>query len=410
MTSARIAFVDHAPFVGGAETVLLDLIAHLDRSRFDPIVFLPAGSPLVRHLDARGVPWRDLPMPRLNVKSPGALLRWRRTSNDLARLAREYGADLVHANTVRAHLASAFVRDTPVVWMLHDDTFPRWLFNGLHQRPARLIANSHATARVYRLEDDPRASVVHNGVDTQAGPGNRYRFRRRIGVAPDKLLVAHVGRLVRWKGQHIFIRAAARVVGKHPQAHFTLVGAYTEGDESPGVPSTLLRAGPSALRLRSGQALLRAGLGGGATYHAELQRLAQSSGLGSRLTFAGHQDNIADVYAGIDLLVHASTRPEPFGRVLIEAMAAGVPVIASAQGGPVEIVEDGVTGLLVTPGSSDVLADAMSKILADAPRRTAMGIAARRRAIEHFDIRRQVEAIQSIYQDVLGQTQRLDSK
>ena len=386
MIPARVAFVDHAPFVGCAETVLLDLIAYLDRSRFDPIVFLPADSPLVRHLDARGIPWRGLPMPRLNVRSPGALLRWRKTANLLAGLARECSIDLVHSNTVRAHLASAFVRDTPVVWMLHDDTLPRWLFDRLRHRPARLIANSHATARVYRLEDDPRASVVHNGVDTQAEPGNRYRFRRRIGVGPDKILVAHVGRLVRWKGQHIFIRAAARIASRFPQAHFTLVGAHGEGDESPGVPL----------------ASLRGGLGGGAAYHVELRRLVDSSGLGSRLAFAGHQDNIADVYAGIDLLVHASTRPEPFGRVLIEAMAAGVPVIASAQGGPVEIVEDGVTGLLVAPGSSDVLADAMSKILADATRRAAMGIAARRRAIEHFDIRRQVEALQSIYLDVLG--------
>ncbi len=378
MTAARIAFVDHAPFVGGAETVLLDLVTHLDRSRFDPIVFLPAGSPLVRDLDARDVPWRDLPMPRINVRAPTALLRWRRASSELARLARECGADLLHANTVRAHLASAFVHDVPVVWMLHDDTFPHWLFRRLRHRPARLIANSYTTASTYNLEGDPRACVVHNGVDTQAGPGNRYRFRRRIGISSEKVLVAHVGRLVRWKGQHIFIRAAARIAGEYPQAHFALVGTYTEGDESPGV------------------------LGGGATYHAELQRLAQSAGLGSRLTFAGHQDNIADVYAGIDLLVHTSTRPEPFGRVLIEAMAAGVPVIASAQGGPTEIVEDGITGLLVTPGSSQALAEALTKLLSDAPRRAEMGIAARRRAIEHFDIRRQVEAIQSIYQHVLG--------
>ncbi|HET7090857.1 MAG TPA: glycosyltransferase family 4 protein [Anaerolineae bacterium] len=391
MSTARIAFVDHAPFVGGAETVLLDLIGHLDRSRFDPIVFLPARSPLVRHLDARGVPWRNLPMPRINVRSPTALLRWRRASSELARLARDCGVDLVHSNTVRAHLASAFVRDVPVVWMLHDDTFPHWLFRRLRRRPARLIANSYTTASTYNLEGDPRACVVHNGVDTQAEPGTRYRFRRRIGIGSDKVLVAHVGRLVRWKGQHLFIRAAARVAGEHPQAHFALVGTYTEGDDSPGVPS----------------ALLRAGLSGGAAYHAELQRLAQSAGLGSRLTFAGHQDNIADVYAGIDLLVHASTRPEPFGRVLIEAMAAGLPVIASAQGGPTEIVEDGITGLLVTPGSSQALAEALTKLLADASRRAEMGVAARRLAIERFDIRTQVARIESIYLDILANRARV---
>jgi len=378
---AHIAFVDHAPFVGGAETVLLDLIAHLDRSCFDPIVFLPAASPLVRHLDKAAIAWADLPMPHINAPSPLTLLRWRSASNRLTHLARQHHVDLIHTNTVRAHLIGAFAArpdDVPVVWMLHDDTFPRWLFAQLKGRAAYLIANSHATARHYHLESDARACVIHNGVDTQSQAGNRYRFRRRIGIGPDKLLVAHVGRQVRWKGQHLFIRAASRIVASIPEAHFAVVGTYTEGDESLGV------------------------LGGGADYHAELRRLAQTSGLGDRLTFAGHLDNMADVYAGIDLLVHSSTRPEPFGRVLIEAMAAGVPVIASAQGGPTEIVEDGVTGLLVAPGSSEELADAMRQLLGDAPRRVAMGVAARQRAIEHFDIRRQVERIQSLYLDVLN--------
>jgi glycosyltransferase involved in cell wall biosynthesis len=377
MNPIRLAYLDHAPFVGGAETVLLDLIAHLDRSRFDPMVFTPGDSPLVRWLEQRHIAWRDLPMPRLNAPSPWTPLRWRRASSRLAGLVREHGIHLIHANTVRAHLVSAFVRDIPVVWMLHDDTFPGWLFARLKRRPAHLIANSHTTARHYHLETDPRASIVHNGVDTRAAPGERYRFRRRVGIGTEDILVAHVGRLARWKGQHLFIRAAARIAPEFPNAHFTLVGTYTAGDESLGV------------------------LGGGETFHRELQRLAESSGLGNRLTFAGHQDSVADVYAGIDLLVHSSTRPEPFGRVLIEAMAAGVPVIASAQGGPTEIVEDGVTGLLVTPGSSELLAEAMAQLLSDPERSAGMGVAGRQRAIEHFDIRQQVERIQAIYDRIL---------
>jgi len=385
MNAARLAFVDHAPFVGGAETVLLDVIAHLDRSRFDPIVFAPAGSPLVSRLNTACIAWRDLLMPHINSPSPLMPLRWRSATLRLARLAREERVDLIHANTVRAHLISAFAAkpgDIPCVWMLHDDTFPRWLFNRLRRRPARLIANSHTTARHYGLEADPRACVVHNGVDTRAAPGDRFRFRRRIGIGPEKILIAHVGRLVRWKGQHLFILAAARIASQFPDARFVLVGDYTPGDESLCV------------------------LGGGATYLAELRRLVESSGLSERFTFAGHQDSVADVYAGIDLLVHSSTRPEPFGRVLIEAMAAGVPLIASAQGGPTEIVEDGITGLLVMPGSSQLLAEVMARLLSDAPRRRAMSLAARQRAREHFDIRQQVEQLQSIYESVLRSQSR----
>jgi glycosyltransferase involved in cell wall biosynthesis len=88
--------------------------------------------------------------------------------------------------------------------------------------------------------------------------------------------------------------------------------------------------------------------------------------------------------------------------VIIEAMSAGVPVIASAHGGPTEIVEDGVTGLLVAPGSSERLAEVMARLLGDAPRRRTMGLAARQRAVERFDIRAQVDRIQSIHADILA--------
>ncbi len=377
MSAARVAFLDHAPFIGGAETVLLDLIAHLDRSRFDPLVFVPAQSPLVQRLEAIGVPWCHLPMPRINAPSPRVPIRWLSASRRLSRLARERGINLIHANTVRAHLISAFASAAPVVWMLHDDTFPVWLFHALRRRPARLIANSRATAHHYRIESDPRSAIVHNGVDTRAAPGDGAAFRRQFGIDPEAILVAHVGRLVRWKGQDVFIRAAGRIAPSFPQARFALIGGHAESDNA------------------------RSELGGGAAYFDELRQLAETSGLENRLIFAGHQDGMANAYAAIDVLVHSSTRPEPFGRVLIEAMSAGVPVIAAAHGGPIEIVEDGVTGLLVPPGDPERLADAVTELIADETRRQVMGRAARQRAVERFDIRVQVERIQSIYADIL---------
>ncbi|HEY4688484.1 MAG TPA: glycosyltransferase family 4 protein, partial [Anaerolineae bacterium] len=341
----------------------------------------PPASPLSKLLDARGMEWCSLSMPRLNVPSPLMPVRWLSAARRLARLANEQRIDLIHANTVRAHLISAFVRGTPIVWMLHDDTFPRRLFTALRRRAAWLIANSRATARYYGIEGDSKASVVYNGIDTTAAPGNRSAFRRQFGIDPDALVVAHVGRLARWKGQDVFARAAARIAPTFPDARFMLVGTFAEDDEARGE------------------------LGGGAAYEAELRQLAGSSGLGNSLIFAGHQDNMADVYAGIDLLIHSSTRPEPFGRVIIEAMSASLPVIASAHGGPAEIVEDGVTGLLVPPGESNRLAQVMSGLLNDAPRRQAMGSAARQRACERFDIRQQVEAVQSIYLNVIRENQ-----
>jgi glycosyltransferase involved in cell wall biosynthesis len=317
-------------------------------------------------------------MPRINRPSPLAPIRWLSGSRTLARLVQQQRVDLIHANTVRTHLFSAFMQSRPVVWMLHDDTFPLGLFNRLRGRARHLIANSHSTARYYSVDRDPHTSIVHYGVETQPPPGDGQRFRRRIGVGPGETLIAHVGRLVRWKGQHLFIRAAAHIAHHHPHTHFVLVGTHSDSDNVNTV------------------------LGGGASFLAELKYLANSWGLTDRISFAGYQDNMADVYAGIDLMIHSSTRPEPFGRVLIEAMAAGVPVIAAAQGGPIEIVEDGITGLLIAPGSSELLSEAMRFLLEDDDLRKSMAVAARQRVREHFDIRQQVERIQSVYDEVLG--------
>src|SRR3972149_4451390 len=119
VSPVRILFVDHPLSVGGAKTVMLDLIAPLDRSRFEPIACVPPASPLSKLLDARGMEWCSLSMPRLNVPSPLMPVRWLSAARRLARLAREQRIDLIHANTVRAHLISALVRGTPEIGRAH---------------------------------------------------------------------------------------------------------------------------------------------------------------------------------------------------------------------------------------------------------------------------------------------------
>lgn len=373
----RLAFVDHAPVLGGAETSLLTIVTHLDRSRCDPLVLVPAASPLVPLLEARRIPWHELALPRL-TPSPRSAARWYATARRLARLVGEHHIDVIHTNTARAHLVGALVPTTPVVWMVRDDTLPRWLFALLQRRPAALVANSWWTARRYGLGEDARTTVVHPGVEVDVVPSDGAGLRRRLGIEPGDLLVAQVGRLVRWKGHETFLRAAARIARALPAARFAVVGGTSEED---------------------------AGRGGGAAYARELERAAAALGLAGRCVFTGHQAAMRDVYAGIDLLVHCPTRPEPFGRALVEAMAAGVPVVAADDGGPREIVEQGVTGLLVSPGTAEPLAAVVIDLLEDAPRRRAMGRAGRRRARECFDACRQTDLL-AVLSERIGRERR----
>jgi glycosyltransferase involved in cell wall biosynthesis len=175
-----------------------------------------------------------------------------------------------------------------------------------------------------------------------------------------------VGRLAPWKGQHVFLAAFAR--------------AFPTGDH-------------------------RAVVVGGALFHdqgyeAELRALAATLGLDTRVELRGHCDDVGAELARLDVFVHASVTPEPFGRVIVEAMAAGLPVIASRAGGPMEIVDDGRTGLLVTPGDEAALAAAMQRLAGSASLRSRLG-AASAEAAGCFSAQRVVDGVMGAYGEAL---------
>jgi glycosyltransferase involved in cell wall biosynthesis len=167
-------------------------------------------------------------------------------------------------------------------------------------------------------------------------------------------LVGIVGRLEAWKGQDVFLRAAARVAAKHPEAEFAVVGGGTPGKEE--------------------------------AYPSELRAVAQELGIADRVRFVGHLVDVFPWFDALDVCVHA-TDGEPFGLVLVEAMALGKPLVATALGGPLEIVEEGSSGLLVPPGDDEAIADAVCTILADADLAARLAAGARRRAFDFTDDR-----------------------
>ena len=180
--------------------------------------------------------------------------------------------------------------------------------------------------------------------------------------------VGLVGRISPWKGQHIFIQAAALVNQRFPHARFFIIGAALFGEDQ---------------------------------YEQEVRQLPRQLGIHENVEFSGFRKDIGRAIAELDLLVHASTIGEPFGQVIIEGMAAGKPVVATNGGGVPEIVEDGRTGILVPMADIEAMASAICRILSDPASAKAMGLRARQSVADHFTIEQTARRVEAVYAELL---------
>ena len=370
-----ILLIDHAPFFGGSESFLIDLLSILDRRAYTPIIVSDTRSPVLDRLRAAGDPVLTTPFPRIN-RSPAFAWRLIRSGWRLAQLARASHADLLHTFTARTHLIGAVasrLSGIPLVWRIGDDTLPAWAMTLFGRVPRRIVGVSHWITTCYPgLRFD---GLVPDSARPSLGL-SREDARTELGLSRDALIVAHVGRLVRWKGQAVFIRALAQIGQRIPNVQGLIVGAWHQEDE---------HAGP---------------LGGGEAYYTELRALAKQ--LGAPITFTGFVREPDIAYAAADVIAHTSTLPEPFGRTIIEAMMAERAVVAANAGGPAEIVVNGQSGLLTPPGDVDALAAALSDLLTSDARRADMARAARRRAEAEYTLEHMARRMEATYAAALG--------
>ena len=358
---------------------MLLLIEHLDREVWAPHLVCQGGA-LASRASALDVEVSAIEMPRLR-RSASALTSLSSGARRIAAEAARIDAALVHTNTVRATLygvAGARLARRPCVWHLRDlglvENQPRRpMLDQLAKRViasgcAEVVVNSRATAAA--MPGGAAVSVVHNAVPvdwwSSVDPAD---FRREHGLEPAGPVVGTVGRLRRWKGQDSFLRTMAKVGAAVPNARFLVVGG------------TILEPADD--------------------YGRELRELAAELGLADRVVFTGHLDDVRPALAAMDVFVHAGS-PEPFGLVNIEAMAAGLPVVAFAHGGLPEIVESDRTGLLVPPGDEDALADAVATLLADPARRAEMGRLAAERALLSFSPERMASDVAAVWTRALA--------
>jgi glycosyltransferase involved in cell wall biosynthesis len=218
----------------------------------------------------------------------------------------------------------------------------------------------------------PRATtVIHDPVDiahVESHMASRERIRSELGISDDQIAVGVFGRVIRWKGQLEFTKAMIEAIRINPKLRAVIVG-----DESDG--ST--------------------------RYFASIRQCIEDSGLQQAFILTGYRSNVEEFYAAMDIVVHSSVFPEPFGMVVPEAMAARRPVIASDAGGPRDIIENGVNGILVPPGDVTALADAVTKLAADEGLRKRLGEAGSRNA-SRFSVAASANRVAEVYSTVLS--------
>ncbi len=405
--SARILYVDLAPYPGGSIISLAQLIAGLDKERWEPMVVLSRQNPFSGFaemgIDVAYVPtpqWERLakatsghPSPSTPASHPdpafkrtalwrfgGEVRRWGRDIFPVVRALRPivnaFQPHLIHLNDalplVRHGVLAAKLTRTPVINHSRSFVLPhrlerRWLLPSL--QGMIFISKAVARAHLQDVSSPPPSRVIPNPVNLDVFRRSHFHdLRRDLGLPADTPLIAMVGRIAPWKGQHIFIEAFAHLRQHMPDAHALIIGDVGTGRDQ--------------------------------QYKEALIARSLEMHLQDHLHWLGHRSDIPSILMNCDLLVHCSVEPEPFGRVIIEGMAAGAPVIGSRAGGVPEIIDHEVNGLLTPPGDIAALAAAMLRLLTDRPLRERVIAHGQRTVRQRYTVEKHVQAVTEFYREL----------
>lgn len=382
--------------IGGSHYSLLYLVQGLDQSRFQPVVGFYEENVLLQRFRDAGAEVHILPPPKRLVRLPDALR---------GRLVRPFARPAVSViNVLRSLIAPAFGR---LRWLreqnidlvhlnnssvVHGDWVVAAKLGGLpcvaHQRGIRkyvpkiprLVAAR--VDRIFCISEAVRQGLLnsgckphnlmllHNAIDPDALRIERdsATIRQEYGIKENAPVIAILGNIKPWKGHECVVRAVGALVKEHPDITCLVVGSSSHTDM---------------------------------TYRQHLESLIKEQELADNIVFTGYQANVADFIAAADLLVHASIEPEPFGRVLIEALSLYTPVVATTGGGVDDIVAAPECGLTYPAGDHEALAHAIRTLLDNPHRMQQMGQAGRVRVEREFHITRNVEKTTSVYDALL---------
>ena len=370
----RVLYLTPYADLGGAERAVLDLATLHDPKAVEPAVCFLHDGPLVsRWREELGIQTFLVPAPRLRH-----VVKKRHTVAALTSLLLAQQVDLVHSTMGWAHLfggPAARRARKPAVWWQHTAPTRTLLDLRAAIAPTRaIIANSAYTATAQGQVNPLRRQVVviypGTRIPTEERAARRQRGRSALGVEADEFAVGIAGRLQRWKGQDVVLRAAASLLRARPRSRLFVIGGALFGFDG--------------------------------EWEQELRRLAAELGIEGRVVFTGHRDDMTDCLAALDVAVHASVNPEPFGLALVEAMAAGTALVAADGGAAREIVTHDSDGLLVPRGDHEALAVALLTLHDHPERRAQLAAAAEWTASVRFDATLMARQMEALYRSLLG--------
>ncbi len=378
----KILFLDQSGKPGGAELCLVDIAKPYGKNA---LVGLFADGDFRKLLEENQIPVEVLTTQAIKVSKQSGLFQALSSLgqvipliNQVVQRAKKY--DLIYANTQKALVVGAiasFLARRPLVYHLHDilslehfsKTNLRVAVNLINRCAALVIANSQASKAAF-LEAGGKldlVQVVYNGFAAKKYEVDELAVRnlRENLELVGKFVVGHFSRLSPWKGQHILIDALCQC----PQdVVVILVGDALFGEQE---------------------------------YVKYLHEKVIALGLENRVKFLGFRANIPQLMAVCDLVAHTSTAPEPFGRVIIEAMLCGKPVVAAQAGGAIELVQDGINGFLVTPGKPQELAWVINNCRQESVKTANIANNAKISASQRFDVKIINQQIQELLKSIV---------
>lgn len=375
----RVLWVDLVSELGGAQYSLLEVCGGLAACGVEVVAAVPQG-PLFERLSAKGIPIFPVSPVRASRRGWGLFstaAKLMRAPSTVCQIIRAVKPDIIHANSLPAFLASRKTfSHIPLVWHVRDLRLPVVIARDAAKKASRIIAASEAIDEYLVEILSPsilgRIRVVRNGIDpASAASVSRAAARQRFGLPAEAPVVGMVAHLIPWKRHDAFVMAAAEIRRQRPDVHFALVGRNLFNEH--------------------------------ARWAGQLEKMVDQAGLADVFHWITASDDAAQILPAFDVLLHPALG-EPFGRVLCEAMAASVPVIAAESGGPCTIIEQGVSGILVRGGEPIGMAEETLGLLADPARAAALAAAGRTRVLSQFTVAKVCEQLAKEYRALIAAT------
>jgi glycosyltransferase involved in cell wall biosynthesis len=360
---SMLAISNHSVMLGGGEHSFLDLLSCLP-SLWKPIAVVPEIGELAVRLQKKKVKIEVIPLPALK---PWLIYKILSCFATYFAVCKRYHPDLIYANGSRAAFYACIIGRIlrlPVVWHCRIINTDKYLDFILTRLSKRIVVNSQATAKRFKERFQTKVTVVYNGLDLQSLRENA--LKKPDQIRDDWKIILVVARISKWKRHDLVLSAFELIAESNPEVHLVCLGGRDASDPK---------------------------------WWACLEQMTKRSRFSDRIHWMGQVDDVRPWYRNAHVLVLPSEN-EPFGRVLVEALACGIPVVATSGGGVPEIVRNGIDGIMVSDLKSDDIADGILKILDDKILGKKISVSGKQRA-EDFSIEAHINQMTKIFQEVI---------